>query len=33
MTTFLAPDAVEWMYRHGEGVIYPSRDACQERGR
>jgi len=23
---FLAPDAVEWMYRHAESVIYPSRD-------
>jgi ribulose-5-phosphate 4-epimerase/fuculose-1-phosphate aldolase len=23
---FLAPDAVEWMYRYAESVIYPSRD-------
>jgi ribulose-5-phosphate 4-epimerase/fuculose-1-phosphate aldolase len=23
---FLAPDAVDWMYRHAESVIYPSRD-------
>jgi ribulose-5-phosphate 4-epimerase/fuculose-1-phosphate aldolase len=23
---FLAADAVEWMYRHAESVIYPSRD-------
>jgi L-fuculose-phosphate aldolase len=22
---YLAPDAVEWMYRYAEGVIYPSR--------
>ena len=22
----IAPDAVEWMYRHAESVIYPSRD-------
>ena len=26
---FLAPDAVEWMYRHAESVIYPSRDAMR----
>jgi hypothetical protein len=26
---FLAPDAVEWMYRHAESVIYPSRDATR----
>jgi ribulose-5-phosphate 4-epimerase/fuculose-1-phosphate aldolase len=23
---WIAPDAVEWMYRHAESVIYPSRD-------
>jgi L-fuculose-phosphate aldolase len=22
----IAPDAVDWMYRHAESVIYPSRD-------
>jgi L-fuculose-phosphate aldolase len=22
----IAPEAVEWMYRHAESVIYPSRD-------
>jgi hypothetical protein len=27
---FLAPDAVEWMYRHAESVIYPSRDATRQ---
>ena len=26
---FLAADAVEWMYRHAESVIYPSRDATR----
>ena len=26
---FLASDAVEWMYRHAESVIYPSRDATR----
>jgi len=26
---YLAPDAVEWMYRHAESVIYPSRDATR----
>jgi ribulose-5-phosphate 4-epimerase/fuculose-1-phosphate aldolase len=26
---FLAPDSVEWMYRHAESVIYPSRDATR----
>jgi hypothetical protein len=26
---FLAPDAVEWMYRYAESVIYPSRDATR----
>jgi hypothetical protein len=26
---FLAPDAVEWMYRHAESVIYPSRDTTR----
>jgi len=26
---FLAPDVVEWMYRHAESVIYPSRDATR----
>ena len=26
---FLAPDAVDWMYRHAESVIYPSRDATR----
>ena len=26
---FLGPDAVEWMYRHAESVIYPSRDATR----
>jgi ribulose-5-phosphate 4-epimerase/fuculose-1-phosphate aldolase len=26
---FLAPEAVEWMYRHAESVIYPSRDATR----
>ena len=25
----LAPDAVEWMYRYAESVIYPSRDATR----
>ena len=25
----IAPDAVEWMYRHAESVIYPSRDATR----
>ena len=25
----LAPDAVEWMYRYAESVIYPSRDAAR----
>ena len=25
----LAPDAVDWMYRHAESVIYPSRDATR----
>jgi hypothetical protein len=25
----LAPDAMEWMYRHAESVIYPSRDATR----
>jgi L-fuculose-phosphate aldolase len=26
---FLAQDAVDWMYRHAESVIYPSRDATR----
>lgn len=26
---FLAADAVEWMYRHAESVIYPTRDATR----
>jgi ribulose-5-phosphate 4-epimerase/fuculose-1-phosphate aldolase len=26
---FLAPDAVEWMYRYAESVIYPSRDSTR----
>jgi L-fuculose-phosphate aldolase len=26
---FPAPDAVEWMYRHAESVIYPSRDTTR----
>jgi L-fuculose-phosphate aldolase len=26
---YLAEDAVEWMYRHAESVIYPSRDATR----
>ena len=26
---YLAPDAVEWMYRHAESVIYPSRDTTR----
>ena len=26
---YLAPDAIEWMYRHAESVIYPSRDATR----
>jgi ribulose-5-phosphate 4-epimerase/fuculose-1-phosphate aldolase len=26
---FLAPDAVDWMYRHAESVIYPSRDTTR----
>src|SRR5689334_303502 len=26
---FLAPEAVEWMYRHAESVVYPSRDATR----
>jgi len=26
---FLAPDAVDWMYRHAESVIYPSRDSSR----
>ena len=26
---FLAPDAVEWMYRYAESVIYPSRDTAR----
>jgi L-fuculose-phosphate aldolase len=26
---YLTPDAVEWMYRHAESVIYPSRDATR----
>jgi L-fuculose-phosphate aldolase len=26
---YLAPDAVEWMYRYAESVIYPSRDATR----
>ena len=25
----IAPDAVEWMYRYAESVIYPSRDATR----
>ena len=25
----LAPDAVEWMYRYAESVIYPSRDTTR----
>jgi len=25
----LAPEAVEWMYRYAESVIYPSRDATR----
>lgn len=27
---YLAADAVSWMYRHAESVIYPSRDATAE---
>ena len=26
---FLSPDAVEWMYRYAESVIYPSRDTTR----
>jgi len=26
---FLRPDAIEWMYRYAESVIYPSRDATR----
>jgi L-fuculose-phosphate aldolase len=26
---YLTPDAVDWMYRHAESVIYPSRDATR----
>jgi ribulose-5-phosphate 4-epimerase/fuculose-1-phosphate aldolase len=26
---FLAQDAVDWMYRHAESVIYPSRDSIR----
>ncbi len=26
---YLAPDAVEWMYRYAESVIYPSRDSTR----
>ncbi len=26
---YLAPGAIEWMYRHAESVIYPSRDATR----
>ena len=26
---YLAPDAVDWMYRYAESVIYPSRDATR----
>ena len=26
---YLAPDAVEWMYRYAESVIYPSRDTTR----
>jgi L-fuculose-phosphate aldolase len=26
---FLAPDAVDWMYRYAESVIYPSRDTTR----
>ena len=26
---FIAPDAVAWMYRHAESVIYPSRDSTR----
>jgi ribulose-5-phosphate 4-epimerase/fuculose-1-phosphate aldolase len=26
---YLAPDAVDWMYRHAESVIYPSRDTTR----
>jgi len=26
---YLAPEAVEWMYRYAESVIYPSRDATR----
>jgi ribulose-5-phosphate 4-epimerase/fuculose-1-phosphate aldolase len=26
---YLAPDAVQWMYRYAESVIYPSRDATR----
>jgi ribulose-5-phosphate 4-epimerase/fuculose-1-phosphate aldolase len=26
---YLTPDAVEWMYRYAESVIYPSRDATR----
>jgi hypothetical protein len=26
---FLAQDAVDWMYRHPESVIYPSRDSTR----
>jgi ribulose-5-phosphate 4-epimerase/fuculose-1-phosphate aldolase len=26
---YIAPDAVDWMYRHAESVIYPSRDTTR----
>jgi ribulose-5-phosphate 4-epimerase/fuculose-1-phosphate aldolase len=26
---YLAPDAIDWMYRHAESVIYPSRDSTR----
>lgn len=27
---YLAQDSVDWMYRHAESVIYPSRDATRQ---
>ena len=26
---YLRPDAIEWMYRYAESVIYPSRDTTR----
>jgi L-fuculose-phosphate aldolase len=26
---YIGPDAVDWMYRHAESVIYPSRDTTR----